>query len=392
MINKFSRVQLSAKLLISGTIMLLPFPLLAASHSTCSTCIPTERAYQVQAEQLWTAIADYDRSNTPKHSAQAKQMREQITALKYKRERALKNLRHCEMRCQAQKSYSPPRQAQPITVQPVQPTMIYTPTYRSAGGLHGFAGAVYQQFTDNSSITTHTNYHTGYQVGLGYKIKQNDADINLIYTNLRANDSRNINSSALSLFPGAPGLIDFGQSTIGYTYDSLALTLGQKTNLTDKFKLNFYGGVNFTEFRKNITLNGNISSIIFLNGQMKTSYRGVGPTLGLDGYYSPFDTMPGFSLYGSFEPTMLYGTMTNNVSVSFNGVTVAASAPNENLVVPVLSSKLGLMFSTPYKNANINLKLGYQITQFFGITRDTVYNSPTNAGLQGAYLIVGATC
>lgn len=39
---------------------------------------------------------------------------------------------------------------------------------------------------------------------------------------------------------------------------------------------------------------------------------------------------------------------------------------------------------------NFNLQLGYQVTEYFGVTRDTNYKTPNNGSLQGFYLNIGA--
>lgn len=275
----------------------------------------------------------------------------------------------------------------------------YYNNYNTAfNGWHGFIGINYEQFSNNGTAFAESStnrlynidptYQTGYNLGIGYLIPGKESDANLTYSHLHTSDSNSAWAPSLSVSPGSLGPVTWASSKLTFDYNAVNLTAGHMINYTPNFKANYYGGLNYTHLAKDMTIRGSGFGNEIYN-DVGTSFNGFGPTFGMDGYCTPFNNYPNFNIIGSVNPTLAYGTMTGYVRTNFNDVRNSEGIPDEKIVVPIINSKLALNYDLPYKTTKLNFQLGYQLTELFGVTRETSYTNSVNASLQGAYFNVG---
>lgn len=276
--------------------------------------------------------------------------------------------------------------------------MPYAPNYQYLNGWSGYLGVNYLQFSNNGTtfaessggknFNVNPDYHAGYNLGLGYENPASNNGINLDYMHLRASDFSNAHAPILNLFPDMLGPVTSAQSSVTYTYNSLDLTVKHKTYITNYLNLNLYGGLNYTSLQKDMKTTGDgLGNSLII--QVGTSFNGIGPTFGVNAFVNPLDPYPNFKVYGGFNPSMLYGTMSGYIHTTINDFRVSDSIPHEKIVVPALSAKLGMEYDYLYKNAKFNFNLGYQFTQYFNVTRDSSYNNTINASFQGLFFNFG---
>lgn len=275
------------------------------------------------------------------------------------------------------------------------------PNSPSSPNLSGWSvnlGGSYQQFSNNGTAFAENSlnrtynidpdYHFGYNLGLGYHVPSKDSDIGLNYTHLNTSDKTSVWSDGLSLTTDTVvGPFGWVSGKNDFKYDSVDLTAGHQVGLSPSFGLNYYGGLNYTHLAKDMTLYGTNPGVDYTNN-LGTNFNGFGPTFGMDGECHPFESSyPRFSVTGGVKASALYGTMTGYSRVNDNGIRSSDSIPNEKTVVPGVGAKLGLDYDLPLTGMNLKTELGYQLTEYFGVTKSSNYASTsTNASFQGAYL------
>lgn len=298
------------------------------------------------------------------------------------------------------------------SVNPNQPYAVGTKYYDKQPylNLQGWSGHLswdYQKFSNNSTtfaenvpfeygqawhaknFNANTSYHSGYDIGLGYNIPGRDTTVNFDYMYLHSSDSSNASGENLILFPTGVAGATSAHNSLTFNYDSVDLTAGHFINFTPLFKMNFYGGLNYSHLARNMTTHANnFDGDITIRGGF--SYNGFGPTFGADGYCSPFSQYPNVSLFGGIKPSLLYGTRTNFVNSTIDNVYNNENLPDEKIVVPAIGAKLGLNYDIGYKDMKYNIQLGYSLTNYFGVGKDVSYSNDVNTSFQGFFLNLGA--
>lgn len=263
------------------------------------------------------------------------------------------------------------------------------------------AGIDYQQFSNNGTVYAESStnkyynvspsYQTGFNLGVGYYIPVKNSDINLEYTHLRTSDTSNAWANSLTVSPGALGPVTWASSNVIFDYDSIDFTAGHNLPLHPNYGVNYYGGLNYTHLTKNMNINGNgLGNVI--HNSVGTSFYGVGPTFGADTYCNPLSDNPNFTVYVGVQPSLLYGSMSGYVNTNVNDVRTSENIPSDKVVIPAVGAELGLNYVIPYNKTKFNLRLGYELKEFFGATRDgDNYNNAINASFQGLFFNVRAT-
>lgn len=174
-------------------------------------------------------------------------------------------------------------------------------------------------------------------------------------------------------------------------FDQVNLVLGQHVDMSSQKKVRFYAGLQYADIQTTAT---NYLNIILENSAVNqydnTSFRGVGPTMGLD--YAYYLT-PALSITANGSGAMLYGPSHYHMGYvvqNFNAV-IAESALKKRLVVPALEAKLGLNYGYPFAQGLFNVEAGYQVVNYFSPLKtqfmDNIANPirPVNYGLYGPY-------
>lgn len=284
----------------------------------------------------------------------------------------------------------------------------YTNVYNPYFGLGGWTfkiGFPYQKFSNNGTnfasntkndFNIDTSYNWGYNLGIGYHFPVSGTDVNLDYTNINSSDTHRIWRNDLLLEGGGlTGPFGWGSGKIEFDYESLDLTAGHAFVVNPSFAINYYGGLSYLHLTKDMTIEGrNVFNRAVIEGG--TSYKGFGPTFGIGGSCYPFAMAPQFSVIGDVKASFYYGTLDSydrlfdhNIDFSHTFVT---HLPDEKVVVPGVNAKLGLNYVFPVQGMRINTQLGYSLSDYFSVTKDSSYSaSNSDISFQGPYFTAAIT-
>lgn len=155
--------------------------------------------------------------------------------------------------------------------------------------------------------------------------------------------------------PIVPGIPFVSDSHLKYKVDQVDLTAGRLyTDASGHFQIHPYGGARFARLSHDLT---------FLVGYVRTQFRGVGPTLGVDGH---FDFGCGFGAAGHIDSSVLMGRIDSDSQLRF-GATFDYTSPKTNRVVSSVTGRLGLDYTYMMANnhSNFKIELGYQASEYF---------------------------
>ncbi|VVC76426.1 hypothetical protein AQUSIP_17390 [Aquicella siphonis] len=263
-----------------------------------------------------------------------------------------------------------------------------------AGGQNGWSfkvGLPYQKFSNNGTeyassydreYNIDTDYHLGYNLGIGYYLASKGSTINLDYTRLHATDSDSVYLDDLTIFQNP---VTNATGKIKYSYDSVDLTAGHSVSISPTFDLYYYGGLNYTHLAKDMIISGNDVDD-FYTRKSGTDFKGIGPEFGVDGTCRPIPSTPGFGVVGGLKTVFPYGNMSGYLRDYENDDVFNEHIPDTKIVAPGIGAKLALQYDFPTAGMNWSTQLGYQSTTYFGVTKDSSYSGTViNTNFQGLY-------
>lgn len=155
--------------------------------------------------------------------------------------------------------------------------------------------------------------------------------------------------------PLAPGTPFVSDAYLKYRLNKADVRVGHRLFLADnRLELSPSVGVRWADIKHNLT---------FLVGHVRSSYWGIGPTLGLECLYTIYK---GLKFYSQFDTSLLVGNVKANSYLNFSGVSKYES-PKTNRVVPVLSSKLAFLYDFFFSNkSSLRIEAGYQVATYIG--------------------------
>ncbi|RDI36676.1 Lpg1974 family pore-forming outer membrane protein [Aquicella lusitana] len=273
-------------------------------------------------------------------------------------------------------------------------------------GLSGWSVDVrgeYQQFSNNGTTYAETgsnkqfnvspDFTTGYKVGLGYHVPDKDSDVEIGYRHLNTSDTSSVMGSDLWVIGGSTlGPATWAQGKSTFDYDSFDLTAGHKVKLSPSFDINYYGGLNYSHLKQELTSQGTGAGGAHFTNETGTTYDGFGPQFGIDGECHPFDSQPGFGVFGGLNTDLLYGKTSSYSRSDNNGTRSSIGIPDENVVVPAVGAEIGLRYNFNYNTMKLGGEIGYSATEYFNVIRDNNNtNSRNNASFQGGFAGVRVT-
>ncbi|MBA2655149.1 MAG: hypothetical protein H0U71_08815 [Gammaproteobacteria bacterium] len=247
------------------------------------------------------------------------------------------------------------------------------------------------QLRNGSVQNVDPDYDWGYRANIGYVFPSSANDVSLSYTNYKntQTDAVKLKANEVFIATTAPFLVDatsvatFGSDAKFTTeYQAVDLDFGQHFNIGCNTHIKFLTGLRYVDLRN--TFNANYEGTLQLdddaaaetfniNTSQKSSFKGIGPRLGMDAEYS---LGRGFGVVSQATTALLVGnskskfeqhaTLTNDTLT----ITDVASFENPKItrVVPNLNAKLGLNYNVEFCNPShtkMTVEAGYQVDHFF---------------------------
>lgn len=284
----------------------------------------------------------------------------------------------------------------PVTLFAMPPKPEISPQYTPSSAWNATLGVNYARFSNNDSAfaesessddyrvyNIHNDYHTGYNFGLGYHLPNKNSDLRVDYSHFQSDDSSHVSGDDLYFFSGP---VESVGAKLSYEYNKLDFSAGHQIDLTPKFSVGYFGGIDYTTLSREMKISGREDGFNTRTLKAGTEFRGVGPMFGMNGSCHPSDEYPGFGVFGGVNTAFPYGNLSTHERYYENDEMHRAYLPDDKIVVPVVGANLGVEYNLPINKINWNMQLGYQSTTLFGAARDYSGSSSSNVTQQGVFL------
>jgi Legionella pneumophila major outer membrane protein precursor len=210
---------------------------------------------------------------------------------------------------------------------------------------------------------------SGVRGRIGYAIPHSGYDVLAGYTYLRATSSRTLAAPAGgTLYPALtrPGLTDEAQSAVtdgSIQYHVYDIELGKRLHASEHATARIFGAGRFVSVRQDLSNTFNGGNAAGANVRSRTNFDGFGPALGLEGTVTIYH---GFHAYARGSTGLLTGTAKASVLETNNGgaTTFANIESSTRRVVPTA----GVAIGGGWQYARVSVRVGYEITHYFGVT------------------------
>lgn len=310
--------------------------------------------------------------------------------------------------------------AGPLYLQPVSSNLQYSGITIPAEGKAAPAG-ITTTFNYPQSETVNPLYKWAGLLGIGYVIPHtgNDIQLNWMYLHNVSTDDIIYLGGPTSFTIVTPSLHTHVITSVdsaaamgktNYQFNVVDLDAGQYINIGSAMQTRLFAGLRYAQIKNTLAdmLSGSTTSAgglgpptVTLFNETDTSlslFNGIGPLFGVDGSYQ---LGYGLSIVGTVDAALLLGNLlfhqeyTTTAAVVDSGTTITINNihyDDIDQVVPALDGKLGLGYAfTMQKMAQMQLELGYQISEYFNAIEAANYTTAgltmiTNFGVSGPYL------
>jgi opacity protein-like surface antigen len=284
----------------------------------------------------------------------------------------------------------------PVALFAMPPKPELSPQYTPTSGWDVTVGINYARFSNNDSsfaesdafdnyheYNINNGYHVGYNFGLGYHMPSKGSDLRLDYMHLSTSDNAHVETDDLYIVSGP---VNSASGKLSYDLDKWDLSAGHNIDLTPKFSVGYFGGLNYTSLDREMTIYGTDAEFDNHSAKVGTEFRGVGPMFGMTGYCHPMDSYPMFDVFGGVSTAFPYGNLSTHKRVYENDEYDNSDIPSEKMVVPVIGAKLGVEYTVPFNNnVQLNMQLGYQSTTLLGVAKNYSGDNASNVTEQGFF-------
>jgi hypothetical protein len=226
--------------------------------------------------------------------------------------------------------------------------------------------------------TTQSGFRVGgiYEVGNGFGW---GAQYTYFHTNGSAAYTANPGASLYATMARGGGVDDvtYASADTNLNYQVIDVVASKMFKLND-FEILANGGLRMAFIDQTLNALYNGGSVGALNDIVRSPvyFRGAGLTMGGEGTYHFYK---GFGIYGRIQGSLLSGEDKNLLTETNDNGTVSVVSVSEKheSVIPV--AELGMGFSWEYEHAFI--KIGYELTDWFGLINSPAFTDSTNVGL-----------
>lgn len=264
----------------------------------------------------------------------------------------------------------------------------------------------------NRTFEVSPNENWGFIFDLGFVFPNTSHDVRLnwmaFHSNYdnqhRVNGQDSVATNVYFLPAGTVPMLaatDFVKATaqMNYKLDTLDLTFGQYVNIWERLQVRAFSGLRYarvyndfvTAYVTNWDTSTSVPSAGSFNGDIKSSFNGLGPILGAK---AKVDLGKGLGLVGALDGTLLAGQIgmsSNQIArvVSDSSLTVYRNALNwetQKIIGTGFDAKFGLSYDYTCSNGTQLVgELGYQVSQYFDVIKQVKIEPPST--LLGTALI-----
>jgi hypothetical protein len=226
--------------------------------------------------------------------------------------------------------------------------------------------------------------NAGFRLGAGWTLPNSAWQIGLTYTYFHSNDNRGLaapaNGSLFATLPRA-GTIDTVDSAVGSTsldYQVVDLDLSRKFHPCNDLVLTVFGGGRFAYIDEKEKAVYNGAGAMNYEVSSPVLFRGAGLSVGGEGFW---DMYRGAGIYARTRLGLVSGEFRNlhtevNNAGGPGALGVVDVSEKTYAVLPVTEISMGLA----YRANNMNLSIGYELTNWFGMVNSPDFIDPTAAG------------
>jgi len=229
------------------------------------------------------------------------------------------------------------------------------------------------------SLEISPSFNPGFEVGAKMCLIQKNTQVNIGWESLHSSDSASktvLDEDMLGpYFNIGPDSQPYkiARGDVDHEFDSVKFTLEKQFNYRNSFNVNYYAGLAYTRIKQTMhSYFSNEDATITRDIKSPSLYNGFGPKFGADISYNVCD---GFAFTGGFSVSILTGKLEN--STGYLSTTpllevLSITPPNKQTthvadrtqVVPGITEKLGIAYSTCYNQCPIKLEIGYQVQAY----------------------------
>lgn len=257
----------------------------------------------------------------------------------------------------------------------------------------------------SSSFLNEPKFKMGFGVNVGFIFPNTGNDVSVSYNRYRNtaesdtawnNDSTTISADGKETKKYYP---EYAASQMKIKQDQIDLLVGQYINVGSNLQMHLKGGLSYAKLsvdttKVGLTPNSDKQPLDnYAQEDLGSSFKGLGPTLGLDTVYGFGNT--GFGITSGLQASLLVGKL-DNTDNSKNGFhnpvnghvdiysTTYNNHPSTSQVVPGLAAKLGLNYDHTLNDAyKFSVEAGYQVKSYLNVFGEE--NGLSNLTLAGPY-------
>jgi hypothetical protein len=229
------------------------------------------------------------------------------------------------------------------------------------------------------SLEIRPDYHLGFDLSAEAHFNRTHTRLRLNWERLHSSDSDSTHVTGADMlgpyFNIGPDAQPYkmARGHVSHEFDSVSLNFGKQLTCCPDFVLNYYAGL--TAVRIEQTLSSyfaNDDETITHRNKSQSRYIGAGPEFGMDFAYQ---FCGGFAFIGESSISLLTGNLKNHTRFESTTPiletleitppnTQTTTVPDRTQVVPGLSGKLGLSYSSCYRNCSFSLDFGWQVQAY----------------------------
>lgn len=223
------------------------------------------------------------------------------------------------------------------------------------------------------------DWNWGYRLEGSYHYNTgNDININWMHYSTSIDPT---SYSGILILPPLPPIPTPYELTSFNRIDQVNVVLGQRTDLSMRDKLRFYGGLQYANIESTSTsyyITDQLPIPALANNPLSkfdnTDFKGFGPVVGIDYAYNITNSL---SLTANGSGSILYGTNRYHAGFVVNpfDAIVAQVFFRKKGIVPSLEAKLGVNYAHTTPIGVANIQVGYQVVNYFNALGEQLFSN-----------------
>jgi hypothetical protein len=230
------------------------------------------------------------------------------------------------------------------------------------------------------------NTESGFRIGTGFRIPNQDWTIGVTYTNFSSHDNTALAAPAGGALyatltrAGSYDQVDTAAAATNIDYNVIDIDLSHRIKVSDTFNLTVFGGGRFAWINQEFSAVYNGGPDHATNDMVTTPvyFNGAGLTAGCQGEWNVWH---GLGFYARARASLLAGQFRNFTTETANNNSVVIVDVNEKYdqIVPVAEMGMGLNYCSDHWH----LSVGYELANWFSMVNSIDFPDSSNIGKVG---------